>query len=277
MPESSRAADVSLVLDASPEQVWQALTDARELTRWFPVDAKVDPGVGGSVTWRWDDHFTSVARIETWEPRGRLRLVQEREPPHAADGSALAGETGVRIIMDFTIETRDGQTRLRVVHSGFNRGDAWDDEIEGVTIGWESAFYHLRHYLERHRGHDRQFGWAWATSAGSHADAWKALTGDGGFAFDTPAPPATGPFSVRTPDGTVLTGEVQLHVPDREWVGTARELGDGLIRLATWRGGGRTGIQVWCSTWQAEHADRVAAIGQAARRFLNQRFDRRDS
>jgi len=44
---------MSLDLDASPDDVWRALTDARELVRWFPLDARVTPGAGGSMVWSW--------------------------------------------------------------------------------------------------------------------------------------------------------------------------------------------------------------------------------
>ena len=34
-------------------------------------------------------------------------------------------------------------------------GAAWDDEVEGITEGWQAELASLRHYLERHRGRDR--------------------------------------------------------------------------------------------------------------------------
>jgi uncharacterized protein YndB with AHSA1/START domain len=36
-------------VDASVEVVWKALTDGTELARWFPLEATVEPGVGGKV------------------------------------------------------------------------------------------------------------------------------------------------------------------------------------------------------------------------------------
>ena len=46
-----RSFSMSIDIDATPEEVWRALTDAGELMRWFPLQARVTPGKGGSVFW----------------------------------------------------------------------------------------------------------------------------------------------------------------------------------------------------------------------------------
>jgi uncharacterized protein YndB with AHSA1/START domain len=94
----SRAAEITLTLDAPLEDAWKA-TDARELTRWFPLEADVQSAIGGSVTWRRDDHFAMVSRIDAWQPPRLLRLIQARERPHAADGAPLAGESVERVVI----------------------------------------------------------------------------------------------------------------------------------------------------------------------------------
>ena len=45
--------DLSIEIDASPEAVWRAISDGEELGRWFPLEAEVVPGVGGTVTVAW--------------------------------------------------------------------------------------------------------------------------------------------------------------------------------------------------------------------------------
>ncbi|MGH9966163.1 MAG: SRPBCC family protein, partial [Nitrososphaeraceae archaeon] len=39
----------SIVIDASPEIVFQAITDPNELTRWFPDQAILEPKVEGKM------------------------------------------------------------------------------------------------------------------------------------------------------------------------------------------------------------------------------------
>ncbi|HET6639495.1 MAG TPA: SRPBCC domain-containing protein, partial [Gemmatimonadota bacterium] len=41
---ATRAAKGEIAIDAPVEVVWKALTDARELERWFPLEARVKPG-----------------------------------------------------------------------------------------------------------------------------------------------------------------------------------------------------------------------------------------
>jgi hypothetical protein len=155
-------------------------------------------------------------------------------------------------MIEFTLETRQGQTRLRLVHSGFGSGAAWDDELEGVTNGWNYGLRVLSHYLAHHRGADRHFGWAWTTTAMAADDVWAALTGPGGFELPRPSRDADAAFTLGTPAGAALAGVSLLHVPGREWCGTARELDNGIVRLSTWRGGGRTGVNVWFATWNPD-------------------------
>ena len=269
MNKPNRAAEITLTLDASIDEVWKALTDARELTRWFPLEADVQSAIGGAVAWRWDDHFAMRSRIDVWQPPRLLRLIQEREIPHAADGAPLADESEARVVMEFALETLEGQTRLRLVHSGFGSGAAWDDEIEGVTNGWNYELRGLAHYLAHHRGRDRHFGWAWTTTSRALADVWEALTGQSGMALPPSSRDAGSPFVLTTPDGVTLSGVSQLHVPGREWFGTASELDNGICRLSIWRGGGRTGVNVWFSTWSPDCAARASTLGQSAQRFLD--------
>ena len=49
MKSTQRLFEMSIDIEATPEHVWKALTDAAELTRWFPLQARVTPGTGGSM------------------------------------------------------------------------------------------------------------------------------------------------------------------------------------------------------------------------------------
>ena len=47
--KGTRTQQHEIVIDAPLEAVWKAITDAEELTRWFVEEAKVVPGVGGTI------------------------------------------------------------------------------------------------------------------------------------------------------------------------------------------------------------------------------------
>jgi uncharacterized protein YndB with AHSA1/START domain len=248
MTEPQRAFEMSLDLDATPDDVWRALTEAEELVRWLPLDAQVTPGEGGTMCWSWGDTSEWRTRIDAWEPGRLLRLVQDDARPYDAEGRPLpAGEVEpARLAMEFTLETDRGTTRLRLVHSGFGHGSAWDHEFQGISEGWQAELRSLRHYLRAFRGRDRTLGRAWLTTDVPREVAWARLVGATGFRVQPDDSSEGDAYEVTVPGGRRLSGTVELNLPGQTLLGTAREAGDGLFRLVTWTGPtGRTGV--WAS------------------------------
>lgn len=271
---ATRSFRMSLDIAAPREDVWRALTEAEELVRWFPIVARVVPGEGGTMLWSWGDHGDWQTRIDAWQPGRLLRLVQEDSRPYDAQGQPLPpGEVEpARIAIEFTLETHQGRTRLTLVHSGFGQGAAWDDELEGITEGWQAELRSLRHYLERHRGRDRHIGKAWLTTAVARDQAWARLTGPGGFRISPAEPVEGGGYEVETPGGMRLSGTVELYLPGQTLAGTVRELGDGWFRVLTWKdGAGNTGVWAWVSTY-ADADQRVEEFRRTAEAALARLF-----
>jgi uncharacterized protein YndB with AHSA1/START domain len=138
----SRKVVKEVTIQAPVDVVWKALTDARELTQWFPLNARVTPGVGGSIWISWGDGAEGEAPITAWEPNRHFQWTESRGP--------------VKIAIDFHLETRGGATVVRLVQSGFGDGPEWDDEFHMVEGGWSYFMAHLQWYLERHRGVTRE-------------------------------------------------------------------------------------------------------------------------
>ncbi len=255
--ERTRSFRTTLDLDATPEQVWAALTQAEELVRWFPPEARVKPGQGGTMVWSWGYGEDWETRIDAWEPGRLLRLVQESARPYDAQGRQLpAGEVEpARIAVEFSLETHQGKTRLRLVHSGFGRGAAWDAELDGISEGWQAELRSLRHYLERHRGRDRKAGRALIETSLRREEAWAKLLGPGGFVLSPSDPKEGEPYQVTTPDGRRYSGIVRLNLPGQTIAGTVRELDDGWFRLLTWRDArNHTGVWAWLATYSGDEA-----------------------
>lgn len=135
--EKKVVAEVSI--DADTAAVWKALSEGEELRKWFPLDARVTPGAGGSVWFSFGEGMDWESPIAIWEPNRHLRTA-DPEPS--------------KIAVDYFIESRGGETVLRIVQSGFG-DDAWDDEIDTLNSGWRTFAETLKHYLERHRGQER--------------------------------------------------------------------------------------------------------------------------
>ena len=134
-----KTVETAITIDASPEEVWRAVSEGEGIKRWFCNDARVNPGAGGSIWMSFGEGMDWETPIEIWEPGRRLRTADPAP-------STLA--------VDYFIESDRGQTVFRIVHSGFG-ADAWDEELDTLNAGWRTFAAMLKHYLEVHPGKAR--------------------------------------------------------------------------------------------------------------------------
>jgi len=237
-PDRTRSHEERIALDASAEVVWRAIADAEELIRWFPLDAKVTPGEGGSISLSWGEFWSGTSAIEVWQPNRRLRTIDRRQ-----DSTGRV----VEIAVDYIIESHAGQTVLRVVHSGFGPGAEWDAEFDSIRRGWQYELRGLRHYLTRHRGTPRRVAWALEKTSLPAEECYARLMGPAGLVREGSIAGlrAGDPYRIVAATGDVFEGEV--HTNDAPWAfgGTAAGLNDGLVRF--WSEMGTASI--WIATW----------------------------
>lgn len=259
--DETRTFETTIEIDAPVEAVWRALTEAEELVRWFPLEARVRPGVGGSVWISWGGGWEGEARIEIWEPGQRLRTAHTAPGPYDVDGKTGAAASPVTLVLDYHLEGRGGKTVLRLVHSGFGRGAEWDDEFDSISRGWKFELRGLRHYLERHRGKDRQVAWVRSVTDLPVEECWRRLIGPDGLTREgTLAGLAEGDsYRVRTATGEELAGRVQQLVPPKGFAGTVRGLNDGILRAFVETSQGKVSPQLWIALWglDSETRDRL--------------------
>ena len=224
----------TLAVGAPPDAVWRALTDADELVRWFPLEARVEPGHGGSIWLGWPEPWHFDTRIDVWEPGRRLRLVEARDDP------------GVTLAMDFRLERRDGGTTLRLVHSGFGPEADWDAEYDGVENGWTFELRSLRHYLERHPGRRRHVAFLQSETDRAPHDLMACLLGPEAFlAEGSVAGRSEGErYAMRTVLGEDLGGTVLVNRPNH-FAGVVHGLDDGIFRCEIFQSFVTVTLAVW--------------------------------
>jgi uncharacterized protein YndB with AHSA1/START domain len=61
-----------VVVPATPEEVWPAVTEAEELSAWFGADVELDARPGGRGVARWVDGTERHLLVEEVEPPRRL-------------------------------------------------------------------------------------------------------------------------------------------------------------------------------------------------------------
>jgi uncharacterized protein YndB with AHSA1/START domain len=245
-----RVIETTIEINAPKDAVWKALTDAEELVCWFPLKAEVKPGPGGSIWMSWGLPWEGSSRIEVWEPEQHLSVRGFIE--HDAEKGAAGA-----IVVDYHLESRGGKTVLRLVHSGFEPKESWEDEMfDGTRRGWRYELRSLRHYLERHRGEKRLVAWPRVRTTVSAAETWKRMMGPQGFLKEGRIEGLGEGDSYRmvAATGETFEGQVVVNDPPFEFSGTVKNLNDGLLALrcyeicATGPDAGHE-ASVWLSTY----------------------------
>lgn len=243
-------------IDAPADIVWRALSDGEELKRWFPIESRVTPpgpdGRGGSIFLSWGSACEGEAPITIWEPQRCLAWTESHE------GGA------VQIAVEFHLESRGGQTVLRLVQSGFGRGAKWDDYYDSISNGWKFELKSLGHYLARHRGADRSCVWLPVPSSLSMAECWARLANHPGLLKQGSMTGWTEgrEYQFAGPDGNLYSGICLRHVDGKVFAGTVQELGDAVLRLEIERMGAGCMPCFWLSIW-GPRRNSVTIIGQA--------------
>ena len=91
------------LIEASPDEVWEALTDEDRLEEWLAPDVELDPHEGGEIAVREGDE-ERTGTVETFEEGERFAFTWSRPGE---------GESFVQ----FTIEAVPAGTRVTVVET----------------------------------------------------------------------------------------------------------------------------------------------------------------
>jgi uncharacterized protein YndB with AHSA1/START domain len=127
----------SVLLEAAPERVWEAITDERALSEWLAPEVELEPHEGGEVVCRYEGGE---------ERRGEVELVEEAERLAFHWRRQEAGPSRV----EFVVNAVAGGTRLTVVETRPRRADLSTQgrqigpSAEMLGSGWESSLGLLR-------------------------------------------------------------------------------------------------------------------------------------
>ncbi len=220
-PNQTRDIVLSVELDASPEEVFRAVTDGTEIAKWLAPEAGSTPpesGKKGTIWVSWGEGMRADRELEIYE-----------SPKHLRHQAGENGETHAPLYADWIIEAHDGgQTTLRLVHSGFSPGADWDDEFESHARGWKLMLTNLRHYFARHPHEPAVHLVAPQNVEQPRAALWKKLLALVGLSA---APKAGDAFRLTTPKGEALTGTADFVIDGYDLGLVVRERGDALLRF----------------------------------------------
>jgi uncharacterized protein YndB with AHSA1/START domain len=134
--DGNRSVEMQLILNATPEQVWDAIATGPGNAAWF-TKMEIEPRVGGALLFDFGASGTSKGEVTVYDRPNRFVYV-ERDwapgvPPCATE-ITIVGRAGGKCVM-------------RMVHSLFTTSDEWDDQLESFESGWPGFFEVLRVYL----------------------------------------------------------------------------------------------------------------------------------
>src|SRR6266540_5772994 len=112
------------LVEATPEEVWEALTDEDRLEEWMAPEVELDPVEGGEIAVRdGEDHRTGT--VETFEESERFAFTWSRP----GEGESF---------VEFTIEALPGGSRVTVVETPIG-------PTAMAAGGWDSRLARLNH------------------------------------------------------------------------------------------------------------------------------------
>lgn len=215
MSDERRSVELEQTIDATPEEVWEALTTASGLERWFPLRAKVDPGLDGTVWLSWGPGCEGEAPIHVWDPPRRFGWTET----HGTDEQGRP----IRVAVDFHVTAREGSTVVRLVQSGFSASADWDEMYDAVKDGWTYFLFNLAFYFREHRGEERHMVWRRQPTGLPRDQVWDRLLGVGLVAepdVENPARPSSAARERAT--GGEASATVRLDDPHPARIVSAR-------------------------------------------------------
>ena len=204
-------------LDATPEQVWEAIASGPGIDSWYMGRTELEPRAGGTVVTTMGT-FALESTITAWEPPGRgADSSNSRFAHRGADGP-----NGRFVAYEFLVQGRDnGSTVLRMVADGFLPGDNWEAEYQAMLGGGELYFRTLVEYVTHFAGRTATPVTASGPKVADPPATWARLLAELGL----PDRPAVGDPVRYTPAGLPpIDGVVDHTAPGYLGVRTADAL-----------------------------------------------------
>ncbi|HWE89698.1 MAG TPA: SRPBCC domain-containing protein [Pseudonocardiaceae bacterium] len=198
-------------LDATPEQVWDAIATGPGIDSWFMGNTEIEPKLGGRTQQRMGPQ-TGEATVTAWEPGKHFSYRTDAAP----DGQFMAFE--------YLIEGRaGGSTVLRFVHSGL-LDDDWEEQYDALKVGDRMYLEKLAAYLKHFPGRTSHYNLFQIGTPNPDSDAvWSAFSAVAGLGASVKA----GDSARITLPGVSPTDGVVAFVRDRKYVGVRTD--DGLF------------------------------------------------
>ncbi|HVZ85006.1 MAG TPA: SRPBCC domain-containing protein [Terracidiphilus sp.] len=128
-----------LLVNVSPEQLYQAVTGPAQIAHWWTTGARGESTLGKQLEFWFGDYCASIAEITALEPGKLVRW-------HVTGGKA---KDWIETDLEFRIFVEDGRTMLHFRHSNW-REDA--RQFAHCSFGWAIFLLSLKEFAETGKG-----------------------------------------------------------------------------------------------------------------------------
>lgn len=255
-------------IEAPPDVVWRALTEPKELVRWLPLRARVQPGQGGSFYLSWGEPVVEESSIVAWSPGKHLRLLEQRPFGGPFQPAALKG---AKREIDFKLSSKSPTTLLQFEHTNIGApgvNAAISNFAQSMAACWEFQLNSLDIYASQHFGQNRTVSWARSLSPLSFGDTWNRVMGPqglqaglaqaraeqkGGERVDIHERTAKGQrYEMRAANGDTFNGTVLTHMPGKQFAGIVDNMDGAVLRVVLDHCAGRPETTVWLARYNYE-------------------------
>ena len=137
------AVERSVLIDASPQRVWQAITDPAQLEQWYAPGCPWEiPALqaGATVKFHNTDTDIQLATIEVLEPLREFTLRWQLDPMHP----------GLTLSNSFRLEPENGRTRVTISQAGYDSlpEDMRQEQLDQDAAAYAAIVESLQNYLE---------------------------------------------------------------------------------------------------------------------------------
>ena len=137
------AVERSVLIDASPQRVWQAITDPAQLEQWYAPGCPWEiPALqaGATVKFHNTDTDIQLATIEVLEPLREFTLRWQLDPMHP----------GLTLTNSFRLEPENGRTRVTISQAGYDSlpEDMRQEQLDQDAAAYAAIVESLQNYLE---------------------------------------------------------------------------------------------------------------------------------
>jgi len=129
-------------IKASAPVVYRALTDSKELGRWFCDRASCDPREGGELIACWNDG-KSIRKGKALYKRVKEGAAVELEWVDEGDGAPAKAS---RHTLSFAIRSKSGMTELCMQDD--DEADSDPESLEALDEGWNAVLLELKDFCE---------------------------------------------------------------------------------------------------------------------------------